>query len=120
MSTISFRRYPDKIIRRRSGRGSYVLGVFEPGEQVWLEIAAAVQPLAREDRDFEGGAQQKARLKCYVPQSGDPDASPLTPILAAAFERSEADRVVWQGRLYVVEESRAWPRFTRAILLRET
>ena len=38
----------------------------------------------------------------------------------AAFEDREADVLVYAGVSYVVEESQDWPRYTRAIALRET
>ena len=117
---LSFRRFPDTIIRRRTSRGSYVLGQFVPGEEVALELQAAVQPLSLSDSDFAGGAQLRSLIKVYIPQSADLNASPLTPILAAAFDEALADMVHWEGRLYTVEESRAWPKFTRAICIRES
>ena len=40
--------------------------------------------------------------------------------LAAALERASADRVEWNGEIFVVEESRTRPAFTRATLLWET
>ena len=41
------------------------------------------------------------------------------PFLAALEDR-EADVLVYAGVSYVVEESQDWPRYTRAIALRET
>ena len=38
----------------------------------------------------------------------------------AAFEDRMADILVYAGVAYVVEESQSWPRYTRAIVLRET
>ena len=38
----------------------------------------------------------------------------------AAFEDRQADVLVYAGAAYVVEESQSWPRYTRAIALRET
>ena len=120
-TALSARRFPDTIIRRRTSRGSLcTLGQFVPGAMVSLELAANVQPILLEDSDFAGGAQLRSLVKAYVPQSADPNASPLTPILAAAFDTSEADEVLWAGMIYTVEETRAWPKFTRAILIRES
>ena len=117
---LAARRFPDVIIRYRTGRGRYVLGEWVEGVEESIELAASVQPLSLEDSDFAGGSMTRARLKVYVPQSADPDASPLTPILQAAFAKSTADEVLWAGQRFTVEESRRWPKFTRATLLRET
>lgn len=107
------RRYPDRIIRRRttdSGPNTY--GEWVEGTVTETELYASVQPLALEDRDLEEGSRLRHRLKVFVPaDSGD---------LRAAFDQEEADRVTWQGVRYVVEESRTWPRFTRATIIRET
>ena len=72
-----------------------------------------MQPLALADSDFAGGAQLVERLKVYVPDSaGNP--------LAAAFDESLADKVVFGGKTYTVEESRRWRgSHVRATLLRE-
>ena len=117
---LSFRRFPDTIIRYRTGRGGYVLGQFVPGKETSIEIRCAVQPLSLEDSDFAGGAQTRSLIKIYVPQRSDTDASPLTPILAAAFDEALADQILWEGKRYTVEESRRWPRYTRAVCIRET
>ena len=113
MSTadISFRRFQNTITRLRSGPGSYVNGEWVPGTETEVELRAAVQPLALEDADFVGGAQLQERLKVYLPaSSGD---------LRAAFDDAPADQVVYKGKVYTVEESRTWPKHTRATLLRE-
>lgn len=82
-----------------------------PGTEAELDLRCAVQPLALEDVDFVGGAQLQERFKVYVPaNAGD---------LRAASDDAEADKVVYRGKVYVVVESRAWPKFTRAMLLRE-
>ena len=120
MRTLAPRRFPDVIIRYRIGRGRYVLGEWVEGVEESIELAASVQPLSLEDSDFAGGAQTRSLVKVFVPQSADPNASPLTPILAAAFAKSTADQVLWAGERYTVEESRRWPRHTRAILIRES
>ena len=108
---LSFRRFPDTITRRRSGppfQDDYGRKI-EP-QVTELEMAASVQPLALEDSDFAGGAQLVERLKVYVPSSeGD---------LRAAADDGLADEVVYRGQVYAVEESRTWPKFTRAMLIR--
>ena len=88
-------------------------GEFVPGDVVETAFRANVQPLAIEDTDFVGGSQLSERMKCYIPE---PDA------LVAAFEDRKADYVALaDGRVFVVEESRAWTgSHTRAILLRES
>ena len=108
---LSFRRFPDTITRRRSGSGSYVNGEWVPGTETQAELRPAVQPLALEDADFAGGAQLQERLKVYLPASEGE--------LRAAVDDAPADVVVYGGKVYVVEESRTWPKFTRAMLLRE-
>ena len=145
---LAARRFPDRIIRRRElpGRRNDV-GEWVPGQTVDFELRASVQPIALTDSDLVGGVQLVHRLKVYVlPRrervstavatilwNGDPiawEGSPLTwgagstvsdvHALAAAMEMAGADRVVYAGALYVVEESRTWPAFTRATLLRES
>ena len=109
------RRFPDTITRRRRSPVDYN----EYGDRVQAyeaetEMRAAVQPLSLEDSDLVGGSQLIERLKVYVPaSSGDLRA-------ASDDDGSGADKVVYRGKLYVVEESRAWPKFTRATLLRES
>ena len=107
-------------------------------------------PLTLEDRDFVGGVSLLERLKVFVPRgiarrrgqgdaltwngdvltwNGDPlrwgggDGALIEddsiPFLAA-FEDRQADVLVHAGIAYVVEESQDWPRYTRAIVLRET
>ena len=99
--TLSARRFPDRITRRRQepgGRNEF--GEFVPGAVVETPFPASVQPLAIEDKDFVGGSQLSERMKCYIPE---PDA------LVAAFEDRAADRVVLDhGRTFHVEESRSW------------
>ena len=47
--------------------------------------------------------------------------SPIADALQAAFEDHEADVVVYDGKEFVVEESRSWPGgHCRATLFRET
>lgn len=113
MRALSPRRFPDRITRRRQGEGSRnALGAFVPGVVEETEFRASVQPLALDDADIAGGVSLVERLRVYVPE---PDA------LAAAFEDREADRVVFGGVEYTVEESRSWGgSHTRATVLRET
>ena len=109
---LSFRRFPDTIIRRRSGAGGYVSGEWVPDADAETELRASVQPITLEDADIAGGVQLVERLKVFVPASaGD---------LRAAADDSSADQVICKGKVYVVEESRTWPKFTRATLLRKT
>ena len=145
---LATRRFPDTIVRRREMPGRYNdYGEWEPGPTVDVELRASVQPLALEDADLAGGVQLQHRLKVYaLPRrervsdaaatllwNGDPltwNGEVLTwgagsevfdrHAIAAAFEAAGADKVLWQGAVYIVEESRTWPTFTRATLLRET
>ena len=106
--------YPDEITRRRTSPGSRnEHDEYIPGTTADDVLRANVQPLALADSDFVGGAQLVERLKVYVPDSaGDP--------LAAAFDESPADQVIYDGKTYVVEESRRWRgSHVRATLLRE-
>ena len=107
--------YPDEITRRRTmpgHRNEYDEWV--PGEVVETELPANVQPLALDDADIAGGVSLRERLRVFVPDSaGDP--------LAAAFDESLADQVIYDGRTYTVEESRRWRgSHVRATLLRAT
>ena len=108
------RRFPDRITRRRRSPVDYDrFGDRVDAYMVETELRAAVQPIALEDSDLVSGAQLVERLKVYVPaSSGD--------LRAASDDLGEADQVDYKGRRYTVEESRAWPKFTRATLLRET
>ena len=145
---LAARRFPDRIIRRREmpGRRNDI-GEWVPGAVESVELRANVQPLALTDSELAGGTQLTHRLKAFVlPRqepvgfglaallfNGDPltlHGEPLTlglgsklvdvQALAAILEEAGADRVEWKGVIYVVEESRTWPAFTRATLLRET
>ena len=111
------------------------------------KLRASVQPLALTDADVEGGVQLQHRIKCFVlPRrervslersvllfNGDALTLRGDPLLffagfevsdrhalAAAFEQAGADKVIIDGAVFVVEESRTWPNYTRATLLRET
>ena len=110
---LSPRRFPHTIIRRRTAPGERnEFGVYEPGVVTEKVMRANAQPLSLEDADQVGGVQVTHRLSVYVP---DPDA------LAAAFMDDAADRVLYDGNEFVVEESQSWPgSHCRAILLRET
>ena len=125
-------------------------GEFAPGPVVETIFPARVLPLSLEDRDFVGGVSLLERLKVYVPRGiarrrgeGDTltwggdmllwDGVPMRwgggdgalieddsiPFLAA-FDDRQADVLVYAGIEYTVEESQDWPRYTRAIVLRET
>ena len=110
--TLAPRRFPDTIARRRQAPGAFNdLGEWVPGAVDEVELAASVQPLALDDADVVAGSQLAERLRCYVPGADR---------LLAAFDDREADRVVIDGREFVVEESRSWRRsHTRATLLRQ-
>ena len=106
------RRFPERITRRRQAPGERNrAGEFVAGATMEVELPASVQPLALGDADIAGGAQLSETLKIYIP---GPDA------LAAAFDDREADTVLWRGATFTVTESRSWPRYSRAIALRET
>ena len=125
-------------------------GEFVAGAIVETIFPARVLPVTLEDSDFVGGVSLLERLKVYVPRgiarrrgqgdtltwggdvltwNGDPlrwgggDGALIEddsiPFLAA-FEDRQADVLVHAGIAYVVEESQDWPRYTRAIVLRET
>ena len=135
--------------RQRPGTTNFY-GEFEPGPVVETVYPARVLPLSLEDSDFAGGVSLLDRLKVYTPRGiarrrGEGDAlewggevltwngAPLrwggsdgvlfaensVPFLAA-FEDRQADVLVFAGVPYVVEESQSWPRYSRAIALRET
>ena len=138
------------VRRRQGPGGYNEYGEFEPGAVVETIFPARVLPLSLEDSDFAGGVSLLERLKIYVPRGiarrrGEADAltwsgdaltwngEPLrwgggdgmlfaensVPFLAA-FEDRQADILVHAGIEYTVEESQDWPRYTRAIALRET
>ena len=138
------------VRRRQAPGGFNQFGEFEPGPVVETIFPARVLPLLLSDSDFVGGVSLLERLKIFVPRGiarrrGQDDAlawhgavltwggDPLRwgggdgalieddsiPFLAA-FEDRQADVLVHAGIAYVVEESQSWPRFTRAIVLRET
>ena len=108
------RRFPDTITRRRfPGTGSFnSFDEYVPDPPVERDLRASVQPLLLEDADTAAGVRYSNRFKVYVPE---PDA------LAAAFEESVADKVVYDGMEYVVTESASWSgSHTQAVILRET
>ena len=108
------RRFPDTITRRRRSPVDYNrFGDRVRAYMVETEMRCTVQPLSLEDKDLVSGAQLVERLKVFVPSSsGD--------LRAAGDDLAEADKVLYRGKTYTVEESRTWPKFTRATLLRET
>ena len=108
---LAFRRFPDTITRLRS-EGPYQDDFGRPIAPVTVEtdMKCSVQPLSLEDSDFVGGTQLIELIKVYVP-AGQGD-------LQAAFDQGLADKVLYKGDVYTVEESRTWPKFTRATLIR--
>ena len=136
--------------RRQGPGTTNFYGEFEPGPVVETIYPARVLPLSLEDSDFAGGVSLLERLKVYVPRgiarrraegealawggevltwNGEPlrwgggDGTLIdddsVPFLAA-FDDRQADILVYAGAAYVVEESQSWPRYSRAIALRET
>ena len=138
------------VRRRQGPGTRNFYGEFVPGAIVETIYPARVLPLSLEDSDFIGGVSLVERLKVFVPrgvarQRGEGDTitwggeellwggEPLRwgggdgtfieensiPFLAA-FDDREADVLVYAGIEYTVAESQDWPRYTRAIALRET
>ena len=138
------------IRRRQGPGARNEYGEYEPGQIVETIFPARVLPLSLEDSDFVGGASLIERLKVFVPRGiarrrGETDAlawggsvltwngEPLVwgggdgmlfaedsiPFLAA-FEDRQGDVLVYAGIPYTVEESQSWPRYSRAVALRET
>ena len=144
----SARRFPDTITRRREMAGHRDdFGEWHPGGTEDFELRASVQPLSLTDSDMVGGVQLQHRVKVFVLPVRERVSTARATLtlsgqtitlrgaaltlgagaetldvhaLAAAYAAAGADRVRWAGAWYVVEESRTWPRFTRATLLRET
>ena len=112
MTRLAARRFPQTITRRRQEPGSRNnFGEFEPGPIIEVDFRASVQPLGVEDLDLPEGTRISDRRKVFVPV---PNA------LAAAFGDAEADHVLIDGVLFVVEESQSWPgSHTKAVVLRE-
>ena len=138
------------VRRRQGPGEWNIYGQFDPGKIMETIYSARVLPLTLEDRDFAGGVALFDRLKVYVPRGiarlrGEADAlewagSVLTwagePLVwgaddgvlvaddsvpfQAAFEDRQGDTLVYAGNVYIVEESQSWPRYSRAIALRET
>ena len=112
MRLASRRRFPDSIIRRRTSPGFRdSFGEWQAGGPVDIEFSASVQPLGTEDAELVGGTQLSARFTVYVPEPG---------ALEAAFDDSEADRVLIDGVSFTVVESWSWRQHTKASLLRES
>ena len=138
------------VRRRQGPGTRNFYGEFEPGPVVETIYPARVLPLDLEDSDFVGGVSLLERLKVFVPRGiarrrGEGDAlewggevltwngeslrwggddgtlidDDSVPFLAA-FDDRQADILVYAGVEYVVEESQSWPRYSRAIALRET
>ena len=138
------------VRRRQGPGNFNEYGEFEPGPVVETIFPARVLPLSLEDSDFVGGVSLLERLKVFVPcgiarRRGQGDTltwgdgvltwngSPLrwgggdgaiipddSIPFEAAFDDRQADVLVFSGVEYTVEESQSWPRYTRAIALRET
>ena len=138
------------VRRRQGPGATNFYGEFEPGTVAETIYPARVLPLSLEDSDFAGGVSLVERLKVLGPRgiarrrsegealawagsvltwNGEPIrwgggdgmlfAEDSVPLLAA-FEDREADTLVYAGIEYIVEESQSWPRYSRAIALRET
>ena len=129
------RRFPDVVTRLRTSPGVRDnTGETVPGAVAEVDFPASVQPVELIDKDRSEGVLLTDRLRVYVvpidrlgPAFGSAfggafDTAPGAgdgPLLAAAFDEAVADRVRYDGRLFVVEESQAWSGHTRAVLLRE-
>ena len=138
------------VRRRQGPSTTNFYGERVPGSITETIFPARVLPLSLEDSDFVGGVSLLERIKVFVPRGiarlrGEGDAlawagevltwngAPLrwgggdgtligddsVPFLAA-FDDRQADILVYAGAAYVVEESQSWPRYSRAIALRET
>ena len=95
------RRFPDRITRRRRSPVDYDrFGDRVDAYEAETELRAAVQPLSLEDSDLVSRPASR-RLKVYVRK-----------LISGSRRRPTSTTVV--------EESRTWPKFTRATLLRET
>ena len=98
--TLSSRRFPDTVLRlretapaARNSAGEHVAGAI-----IETELRASIQPIALTDADIAGGVSLAERFKVYLPEA---DA------LRAAGDDSVADKVLIDGREFVVEESRS-------------
>ena len=113
MSRLALRRFPHTITRRRHEPGFYNDdGEWTPGSVTETALRASVQPLSNEDLEAGGFSRLVTRYKVFVP---------ATDALAAAFEDSDADEVVYGGETFTVEENRSWPgQHTRATIVRGT
>ena len=138
------------VRRRQGQGAFNKYGEYETAGPSETVFPARVLPLKLADSDFAGGVSLVDRIKVYVPRGiarlrgvGDAltwagselqwNGEPLVwgggdgtlypedsvPFLAA-FEDRQADVLVYAGVPYIVEESQDWPRYTRAIALRET
>ena len=128
MPTLANLRYPDTIVRRRYPSGDYDnAGRWLRGDPVDVELRASVQPVELE-RVLEGeGARTIELLRVYVPAdtggrgfSGAFSREFFMPgtVLRAVKDGAAGDRVLIEGEVYVVRESRTWGGHTRAILVR--
>ena len=105
-------RYPDTVTRQRQSPGGYnMYGEFQEGTITETTLMASVQPISKEDDPTEGGQQFTDKLKAYVP---------VEDALLGGFEDREADKVIIDTLVYVVESSQSWRNHhTKAILIRE-
>ena len=149
MTRLAIRRFPDEVTRKRALPGMYNdYGEYVSGAIRETVFRCSVQPLALDDNDIAGGVSLIERLRVYIP-TGEGGAiitldlfrwgddvfkwgedtfrfssldyvNETGALLRAAFDDSVADRIDYDGRDYVIEESRSWPSHTRATALRQT
>ena len=107
-------RYPDTIVRLRAAGGSRdAAGRWTPGEVTETTLGASVQPLGLSDDPTEAGDQYRDRLRVFTPWRAD------VP-LQAAIDDGDGDRVRYDGAVFKVTETEAWPgSHVQAELLRE-
>ena len=135
---LAARRFPDVLTRLRERPGDRnQYGEWQPGTVDEDDLRASVQPIRLEDNDSSGPTVLSHRLKVYIPHGrrtargaffgsafgADFDhrrPAGTAPELAAAFGDRQADKVRYNSNVYVVEQSEAWPTYTRAVLLRES
>ena len=149
MTRLAIRRFPDEVTRKRALPGMYNdYGEYVSGAIRETVFRCSVQSLALDDNDIAGGVSLIERLRVYIP-TGEGGAiitldlfrwgddvfkwgadtfrgqtrdyvNESGALLRAAFDDSVADRIDYDGRDYVIEESRSWPSHTRATALRQT
>ena len=145
---LAARRFRDIITRRRELPGRYnEYGEWVPGASSDETLRASIQPMSLTDSDFAGGVMLVHRIKAFVLPRRELIGTPRATLLwngdplewsgqaitwglgatvrdvhavAASFDHASADRVIYAGEIYVVEQSASWPAYTRAVLLRES